>query len=157
MFKVIILLLSFVMFFASSAISSGQHESGAHKGDVETSAMPMKGEMAIVGNYTSKGIKGMAHLKDVTETMAAMGMKTTHQFMIAFVDEETGNQVTKGKVTLQITKPDAKVEKSIEMVNMDGHFSADVVMDTAGEYHFKLATKLEDGTNRKFHFHQEIQ
>ena len=109
--------------------ASGQHEHGSHDQDETAGAqaetadaghhsdadpgmqkehdgMSSDGSMFIVGSMTSKGVKGMAHLKDVSETMAKMGMKTTHHFMIAFVDEATGEQIENGTVALKITNPD---------------------------------------------------
>lgn len=115
------------------------------------------GAMMIVGSMVSKGVKGMAHLKDVSETAARMGMTTTHHFMITFVDEATGEKIEKGAVALKITNPDAKVGETIELVGMDGHFGADVVLDMKGEYHFRLGTKLADGVKRKYHFHQVVE
>lgn len=138
-----------------SVIAANQghsHDAGGHA-DTEASV----GGMMIVGNMTSKGIKGMAHLKDVSATMSEMGMKATHHFMIAFVDEATGEQIEKGKVALKITNPDAKVGEAIELVGMQGHFGADVVLDMKGEYHFRLGTKLADGKQRKYHFHHVIE
>ena len=115
------------------------------------------GSMIIVGESVSKGVRGMAHLKDVSAAMAKMGLLATHHFMIAFVDEATGEQIETGTVALKITNPDAKVGETIELVGMDGHFGADVILDMPGEYHFKLGTKLADDVNRKFHFHQVIE
>ena len=116
-----------------------------------------EGSMIIVGSMVSKGVKGMAHLNDVSATMAKMGMTTTHHFMIVFVDEASGEQIDTGSVALKITNPDAKVGEAIELIGMDGHFGADVILDMAGEYHFKLGTKLADGTKRKFHFHLVVK
>jgi hypothetical protein len=119
--------------------------------------MSTDGSMFIVGSMTSKGVKGMAHLKDVSEMMAKMGMKTTHHFMIAFVDVETGEQIENGTVALKITNPDAKVGEAIELIGMQGHFGADITLDMEGEYHFRLGTKLADGKKRKYYFHQVIK
>ncbi len=123
----------------------------------EHAKMSSEGLMVIVGSMTSKGVKGMAHLKDVSETMEKMGMTTTHHFMIAFVDETTGEQIESGTVALKITNPDAKVGEVIKLAGMGGHFGADVALDMKGEYHFKLGTKLSDGKKRKYHFHQVIE
>jgi hypothetical protein len=123
----------------------------------ENAEMISDGSMIIVGSQVSKGVKGMAHLNDVSETMAKMGMKTTHHFMIAFVDEATGEKIENGTVALKITNPDAKVGETVKLAGMGGHFGADVPLDIKGEYHFKLATKLADGKNRKYHFHQVIK
>lgn len=157
------------LFIPLFVAASGQHEHGSHvqtkaadtmhHGDAahdmqkEHAGMASDGTMVIIGNQTSKGVKGMAHLKNVSETMAKMGMKTTHHFMIAFVDEATGEQIENGTVALKITNPDAKVGEAIELIGMDGHFGVDIVLDMEGEYHFRLGTKLADGTKRKYHFH----
>jgi len=109
--------------------------------------------MAILGSMSSKGVKAMAHIKDVSETMAKMGFATTHHFMIAFVDEATGEQIVNGNVVLKVINPDSKTSETVELVGMDGHFGADIVLNMEGEYHFRLGTKLEDGTKRQFHFH----
>ena len=119
--------------------------------------MATDGSMMIVGSMVSKGVKGMAHLKDVSVTMADMGMKTTHHFMIAFIDETTGKQIESGTVALKITNPDAKVGDPIPLMGMDGHFGADVTLDMSGEYHFRLGTELADGTKRKYHFHHVVE
>jgi hypothetical protein len=138
---------------SNAEMKHNDHGDSSHHAGTEASA----GSMVIVGSMVSKGVKGMAHLKDVTETMAAMGMKTTHHFMIAFVDVTTGEQIESGTVALKITNPDAKVGEVVELVGMDGHFGADVTLEMAGEYHFKLDTKLVDGQKRKYHFHQVVK
>ena len=154
--KQTIVSLILLMVFPVAALASAAHDHGhghdANDGAGHHDGMSADGKMAIVGSMSSKGVKGMAHIKDVKETMAKMGMKATHHFMIAFVDEETGEQIEKGKVALKLINPNAKSE-TIELIGMDGHFGADVTLDMKGEYHFKLGTKLEDGTKRKYHFH----
>ena len=70
----------------------------SHAAQGEHNGMTSDGSMMIVGSMVSKGVKGMAHLKDVSAKMAEMGMKTTHHFMIAFIDEATGNQIDAGVV-----------------------------------------------------------
>jgi len=160
---------------AASAMSHQDHDSNSHKEAVEmdhhggmkhndhgehnqtAGSSSSDGAMIVVGSMVSKGVKGMAHLKDVSAAMAKMGMTATHHFMIVFVDEASGEQIDTGSVALKITNPDAKVGEAVELIGMDGHFGADVVLDMAGEYHFKLGTKLDDGTKRKFHFHQVVE
>jgi hypothetical protein len=132
---------------------AGHHGDADHDMQKEHDGMSTDGSMFIVGSMTSKGVKGMAHLKDVSEMMAKMGMKTTHHFMIAFVDEATGEQIENGTVALKITNPDAKVGEAIELIGTQGHFGADITLDMEGEYHFRLGTKLSDGVKRKYHFH----
>ena len=124
--------------------------------DGQDGAAASSGAMMIVGSMVSKGVKGMAHLMSVSGTLAELGMKTTHHFMITFVDEATGEKIEKGTVALKITDSDAKVGETIELIGMDGHFGADLILDMKGEYHFKLGTKLADGVKRKYHFHQVV-
>lgn len=146
---------------AAEAKKHGEMNHSGHGGSSDSHSqhdgMSSDGSMMIVGSMTSKGVKGLAHLKDVSETMAKMGMKTTHHFMIAFVDEVTGEQVESGVVALKVTDPDAKVGETIELIGMDGHFGADIALDMEGEYHFRLGTKLADGKKRKYHFHHVIK
>ena len=147
-----------IPFVVIAAMDGHEHSSQGHVKDMQNKhdGMSQDGLMFIVGSMTSKGVKGMAHLKDVSETMAKMGMKTTHHFMIAFIDVETGEQVESGTVALKITNPDAKVGEAIELIGMQGHFGVDIVLDMEGEYHFRLGTKLADGKKRKYHFHHVI-
>ena len=119
--------------------------------------MAAEGSMFIVGDMTSKGVRGMAHLKDVRAAMAEHGHEATHHFMIAFVDTETGQQIEEGKVALKLQDPNGKITGPIELVGMQGHFGADIILDQVGEYHFKLGTQLADGTKRKYHFHHKIK
>ena len=77
---------------------------GSHNEHADTTA---EGSMLIVGSMVSKSVKGMAHLNDVSATMAEMGMTTTHHFMIAFIDEASGEKIENGTVALKITNPDA--------------------------------------------------
>lgn len=147
-----VLSLLFVLLAAVPPVAaSSTHEHGHGPGD-HAAASP-DGGMAMLGAQTSKGIQGMAHIKDVSDAMAKAGQVTTHHFMIAFIDEATGRQVNSGTVALKVTNPDAKISETIELVGMDGHFGADLVLDMKGEYHFKLGTQLEDGVKRKYHFH----
>jgi len=123
------------------------HDIPGGNGDVNA------GGMIVVGSMVSKGIKGTAQIKNVSVAMADMGVTPTHHFMMSFVDEATGNKIEGGSVALKITNPDAKISEPIEMIGMDGHFGVDIILDMEGEYHFRLGTKLEDGTKRKYHFH----
>lgn len=149
LYKSAVSLLFVLLLIVSQAAASGSHDHG-HGNQAASSA---DGKMAMLGAQTIKGVHGMAHIKDVSAAMAKAGMTSTHHFMIAFADEGTGKQIVSGTVALKITNPDAKVGETIELMGMDGHFGADVVLDMPGEYHFRLGTRLEDGTSRKYHFH----
>lgn len=140
----------------SGEMNHHDHE-GSDAADSEQNGMSSKGAMLIVGSMVSKGVKGMAHLKNISPGMSNKDRQETHHFMIAFVDEETGKLIGDGDVALKITNPDAKVGEAVELAGMDGHFGADVTLDMQGEYHFRLETKLSDGVGRKYHFHHRVE
>jgi len=154
--KSMILGLLFLLALPSVSLASGEHthEQGLRPTDsTKQQDATAGGAMAIVGTMTSKGVKGMAHIMDVSEVMAKIGYKTPHHFMIAFANENTGEQLTQGTVVLKLTNPDYKVSDELELKEMDGHFGVDLVLDMDGEYHFQLGVKLADGFQRKYHFH----
>jgi len=154
-----LILISLFPVTAFSMTHEGSHPNGADSPQEHSQhdSMPVDGGMFIIGDMTSKGVRGMAHLKDVRTAMEKMGMKTTHHFMIAFVDVETGLQIENGKVALRLQDSDGNVSDPIELMGMQGHFGADIVLDKQGEYHFKLGTQLADGIKRKFHFHHLVR
>jgi len=167
--KLIFVILPLLLSLAATTFAASGHGHGAAEksqgdhfahssGSKDAHAgMAMSEGMVILGSQVNQGVKGMAHLKDVKAAMAKAGMNATHHFMIAFADEKTGIQIEQGTVALKLTDPNGKVMDAVELVGMDGHFGADVVLDLEGEYHFKLGTELNDGRNRKYHFHQEIK
>jgi hypothetical protein len=127
----------------------GSMEGMKHEG------MKMEG-MIMLGEETEEGVKAMAHLNDVKEAMAKMGMKETHHFMVAFVDA-AGKPVTEGTVAVKIKNPAGKEGNAIKLMGMEGHFGADIVLPEKGEYHFKVGTKLADGQKREYHFHHTVE
>jgi len=127
----------------------GSMEGMKHEG------MKMEG-MIMLGEETEEGVKAMAHLNDVKEAMAKMGMKETHHFMVAFVDA-AGKPVTEGTVAVKIKNPAGKEGNAIKLMGMEGHFGADIVLPEKGEYHFKVGTKLPDGKKREYHFHYTVE
>lgn len=118
----------------------------------EDGDMRMGENMIILGEETEEGVKAMAHLNNVKNTMAKMGMKETHHFMVAFVDT-AGKLLTEGTVAVKIKNPAGKEGKAIKLMEMEGHFGADIELPENGEYQFKVGTKLEDGKKREYQFH----
>lgn len=127
------------------------HKSMEH-GNMEHGGMAMEGDMIMLGNSVEDGVKAMAHLKDVSEAMAEMGMKETHHFMVMFVDEATGEAINEGVVAVKVTDPAGQEAEAVRLMGMQGHFGADVVLSQSGHYVFKVGTKLADGTKRTFEF-----
>lgn len=133
-----------------SAMSHDEH--AGHKMDHgDHDSMAMKGGMIMLGEQEKDGVKADLHMKDVSEKMAEMGMEITHHFMIALTDAKTGKNLEKGVVAVKITDPSGNEGKATKLIGMQGHFGVDVTLKEKGEYHFHVATKMEDGKTRKFH------
>ena len=122
----------------------------------EHGGMGMEGDMVMLGEQTKEGVKAMAHLNDVKEAMAKVGMKETHHFMVAFVDD-SGEQVTEGAVAVKIKDASGKEIGPVKLMGMDGHFGADIVLEKAGKYEFMVGTKLKDGQKRQYHFEHTVK
>ena len=167
----IVVLVSFICLPALSfAMSHGDHSGHKMNHDEHTShemnhdehaghkmdhgdhdSMSMKGGMIMLGEQEKDGVKANLHMKDVSEKMAEMGMEVTHHFMITLTDAKTGKSLDKGVLGVKITDPSGKEGKATKLMGMQGHFGVDVTLKEKGEYHFQVATKLEDGKTRKFH------
>ena len=128
------------------------HDHSGHDDHKDHSGMAAMGDMLDLGAKSEKGVKAMAHMKDVRASMTKMGMKTTHHFMVMFNDAKSGKAVESGKVAVKITGPDGTVTGPVELMGMQGHFGADVILDKKGEYKFQIGSKLADGTSRQFEF-----
>ena len=107
-------------------------------------------DMIMIGEQVVDGVKGMAHLKDVKDAMAKMGMKETHHFMMMFRNVKEGKAITTGSVAVKIKGPDGKEGPAIKLMGMEEHFGADVVLDKKGTYVFTVGTQLSDGVKRQF-------
>ena len=116
--------------------------------------MAMGGKMIMLGTETVDGVKGMFHLNDVREQMAEHGMKQTHHIMVAFEGAD-GEAIESGMVAVKVEDPDEKISEAIKLMGMEGHFGVDLTLDKKGMYHFKIGTKLADGTKRTYHMHFE--
>ncbi len=148
-----------------SHASHGEHADNGHDADnkhddhsdhSDHEGMSAEGDMVVVGSVTEKGVKAMAHMKDVREAMAGMGMDITHHFMVAFVDEQSGDQIEEGVAALKFEGPEG-VEGPIKMMGMEGHFGADIELDQPGHYKLQVGTKLADGEKRQFEFSYELK
>jgi len=148
-------LVIFAFPLGAAAMSHQKHEHGKkHEGHA---GMKMESGMVMLGDQTVDGIKAMAHLNDVKEAMAKVGMKETHHFMVAFVDTTSGNQITEGTVAVKIVDPAGNESDAIKLEGMDGHFGADIVLPANGDYAFKVGTKLPDGKTRQYEFTHTVK
>jgi hypothetical protein len=140
------------------AASAATHEHGEHgkMGEMKHEGMMMGKGMVMLGEETEDGVKAMAHLNDVKEAMAKMGMKETHHFMVAFIDA-AGNPITEGTVAVKIEDPAGKTGEPVKLMGMEGHFGADIVLAEKGKYEFNVGTKLPDGKTRQYEFKYEVK
>jgi hypothetical protein len=132
----------------------GKMEGMKHEG-MEHGSMMMEKGMVMLGEKTEDGVKAAAHLNDVKEAMAKMGMKETHHFMVMFMDAKTGEPITEGTVAVKIEGPAGKTSDPVKLMGMEGHFGADIVLAEKGKYEFKVGTKLRDGQKRQYEFEYE--
>lgn len=153
------------------ATMAAMHEHGAAPGTnaMPGHEMPAQGmgmghdmpagheQMIMLGDQVVDGIKADAHLNDIKEAMAKMGMKETHHLMIMFQEAETGKVVPTGTVALKIKGPDNVESAPVALMGMDGHFGADIILGAPGGYTFTIGTKLADGKTRQFEFSHELK
>jgi hypothetical protein len=114
-------------------------------------------QMIMLGDQVVDGIKADAHLNDVKEAMAKIGLKETHHLMVLFQEAETGKAVPTGTAALKIKGPDNVESAAIPLMGMDGHFGADIILGAPGMYTFTIGTKLADGKTRQFEFSHELK
>ncbi|MHB1398382.1 MAG: hypothetical protein ACYDAI_11880 [Trichloromonadaceae bacterium] len=163
--KILVALFVISMPLGTMAASHGHGDHGkkasedkkGHEGHGHGS-QEMQGGMAMLGDEVKEGVKGAAHLKDVSETMAKLDRKENYHFMIMFMDTQTGKPIEEGTVAVKITDPKGKeIGAPVELLGMDGHFGADIALTEKGEYHFKVGSKLPDGKKRQHHFHYLVK
>ena len=122
------------------------HDHKSHSG------MEMDGDTLMLGEQVVDGVEGMAHLKDVKEAMAKVGMNHTHHLMVEFIDLAKGEGIEQGIAAVKVVGPSGKESDAVALVGMDGHFGADLTLSEAGDYLFKVGTKLADGQKRQFEY-----
>ncbi len=117
----------------------------------------MDGGMVMLGNQTVDGVKAMAHLKDIHEAMAKMGMDKTNHLMVMFMDTKTGQPISEGTAAVKIKDPSGKVSGPIMLMGMPGGFGADITLPEKGAYTFEVGSKLADGQVRKYDFNYTLK
>jgi len=157
--KTLTLVVTLLLALLTAPVMAAQHDhSGHNHGGAKASSHQgheghgTAGSMIELGTIAVKGVKALAEMKDVRAAMAKTGMKTTHHFMVMFTDEKIGKEIESGKVAVKITSPDGQVTGPMELMGMQGHFGADVILDKPGEYRFQIGSKLADGEARQFEF-----
>lgn len=115
-------------------------------------AMAAHGDMFDLGSGAEKGVKASAHLSDVAEEMAKVGMPHTHHFMVMFMDEKSGEPIEQGTVAVKVRNPAGEESAPMRLEGMDGHFGVDLILDQKGTYEFAVGTSLIDGVKRQYEF-----
>lgn len=114
----------------------------------------------VVHQEVADGVKATFSIKDMRESMKGMespkGMKETHHLMVQFTDAKSGKPLNSGEVKVKIVGPD-KSEQLKDLMGMEGHFGADVVMGKKGKYGVMTKFKLADGKVRSSKFWYEVK
>lgn len=117
----------------------------------------MQGMQALPGEQEVDGVKAMFHLMSIDQKVLPAGHEATHHLMVMFNDAASGQSIASGTVAVKITDPDQEEAKPVKMMGMQGHFGVDVNLDRPGVWHFRIATKLDDGKVRQFHTHTVVK
>jgi hypothetical protein len=137
---------------AAMAMKHGDHD--MDHGKMKHDGMSMGGEMIMLQDVEVDGVMASGHLLDTREKMAALGIKKTHHFMVAFMNTE-GEGIAEGQVAIKIESPDGQISRAVRLMGMDGAFGADINLSQKGSYTFQIGTKLADGKKRQFKMHYD--
>ncbi len=147
-----ILALPVVGFSASHSMDHDSMKGMDHGSKKMDESKKMDDSMIMLPEQTVDGITAMVHLKDVKATMAKMGMKQTHHFMVMFKDQLSGTNVVAKVAAVKIVTQDGTEGESIELPTMQGHSGADVILAVPGAYTFKVAAKLPGDKKVQYEF-----
>ncbi len=152
-----LVLIALPLVAMAASPESGKQQMSQEGQAMQHGGMTMGGNMIMLGEVTEDGVKGMAHLSDVGEAMAKMGMKENFHLMVMFSDSSTGAAISEGTVAVKITDPAGKESAPLAMMAMDGQFGADLALTGKGEYRLTVGTKLADGKQRQFVFKYTVE
>ncbi len=139
-----------------SSMAGEMHHEGMQ--GMEHSGMEMKADKEIMlGEDMQDGVQAMAHLRDISEAMAQMGMDKTHHFMVMFKDASTGKTLDQGVVALKIVDPSGQKSDAVKLMGMAESFGGDVSLSQKGKYILEVGTKLADGKKRQFQFQYTVE
>lgn len=137
----------------AGAMDHGSMAGMEHDSGVAGMAHVSKGAgQILIGSDIQDGIRGTAHLADVSKAMAEMGMKETHHLMVDFKEEKDGKVVDSGAVAVKVTDPAGGKGPALKMMAMEGMFGIDLTLAKPGKYVLEVGTKLTDGKKRQFRF-----
>ncbi len=147
----IIAALTFAVSSPITVIAAGHNHGSMHEG--HGSQMAQAG--TVVNQQVVDGVKVTFKLLDIKKQMKGMempkGMKETHHLMAEFADAKSGNPITEGEVKVKVVGPD-KSEQTKDLMGMEGHFGADIIMAKTGKYGIMCKFKVKDGKVRSSKF-----
>lgn len=111
----------------------------------------------LIGSDIQDGVRGTAHLDDISKAMAELGMKATHHLMVTFKEEKGGKGVDSGMAAVKVIDPSGAKGEAVSMMAMEGSFGADLTLGKPGKYVFEVGTKLTDGKKRQYRFEYTVK
>lgn len=112
--------------------------------------MTLPGDMILVGNAVQDGVEAMLHLKDVAAAMNEMGRDVTHQLMVIFIDQATGEPMEAGSAAVKFRFAGREAGQPVALTEKQGYYGADLELEGPGRYQFIIGTRLDDGKKRQF-------
>ncbi len=141
-----------VLLGAPVLVGAMDHSSMAGMDHSSMAGMGASEQMIMLGDNVQDGVKGSAHLTDISKAMSGMGMKATHHFMVMFTEEKGGKGIGGGAAAVKVTDPAGVTGEAGSMMAMGDGFGADLTLAKPGKYSFEVGTKLADGKKRQFRF-----
>ncbi len=133
---------------APLAVTAAEHDHGSmHEG--HGSQMAQMGK--VVHQQVVDGVKVTFRIMDMKGMGMPAGIKETHHLMAEFADAGSGKPLTEGEVKVKMVNPD-KSEQTKDLMGMEGHFGADIVMAKRGKYGVMCKFKVKDGKVRSSKF-----
>jgi len=104
---------------------------------------------AIAHEEVIDGVKAIFKILNMKESMLLhgtempKGIRETHHLAVMFTNTKSNRLVTEGQVRVKILTPD-RTEQVRDLVEMRGHFGADVDLSKKGRYGIMVKFRLED-------------
>jgi type IV secretory pathway TrbL component len=111
----------------------------------------------LIGSDSRDGVRGTAHLDNISKAMAELGRKETHHLMVTFKEDKGGKGIDSGAVAVKVTDPAGAKGEAIKMLAMEGSFGTDLTLSKPGKYLFEIGSKLADGKTRQFRFEYTVK
>lgn len=107
----------------------------------------------VLETQTIDGIRSVIYLRELGSRQDGNGPIFTHRLSVDFLDAVTGQIRNGGQVALRFTTDHDESGQFEALTLQEGRFTTRLHIARKGEQHFLLATRLEDGRKRNFHFH----